>query len=197
MLLGNPDLDSETVQSIELIWVGQWIDTGISLGYFESHFKGAIVEAVGSGTRIFENEDQDPSKGIELELAHQLSDAWLMRGTYTNILEKPSLWFHESDQLASVMVNYQQGNWNANLFATYHGHQATPALDSDGKPINLNGYWLLFGKLQYEPAAQWQAFIQVKNLLDKDYFTPATNTNLTEGVPNRGREILTGINWYF
>jgi len=197
VLLGNPELDPETVQSSELIWVGQWFDTGMSLGYFESRFKDAIVQVGSGGTRALENVDQDPSKGFELELSHQLNDHWLLRGSYTSIIEKPALSFSESDELASVMVNYQQGHWNANLFGTYHSNQQMPALDSDGKRIGLHGYWLLFGKLQYESAPDWEAFLQVKNLLDKDYSTPPSSTRLTEGVANRGREIQLGVNWRF
>ncbi len=197
VLLGNPDLEPETVQTSEIIWVGQWFDTGILLGYFDSRFKNAIVQVESVGTRAYENEDQDPSKGFELELSHELNDSWLLRSTYTHFSDTPELSFREADQLASLMTNYQQGHWNANLFATYHGKQEMPALDSDGSRIRLDDYWLLFAKLQYESAPQRQAYLQVKNLLDKDYSTPPSSTNLTEAVPNRGREILAGFVWNF
>jgi len=196
VLLGNPDLAAEKVQSIELIWVGQWFDSGISLGYFEANFKDAIV-LIGSGVRKYENVDQDPSKGFELELSHELNNHWSLRGTYTDIIETPVLSFRESDQLASVMVNYQTSYWNANLFGSYHGMQEMPALDGNGERIRLDGFWLLSGKLKYATDPQWHAFLQIKNILNKDYSTPPSSADLTEGVPNRGREILTGLNWMF
>jgi len=197
VVLGNPDLKPETVKNSELIWVGQWSDTGVALCYFESRFKDAIVQVTSGGTRIFENEDQDPSKGFEFELSHELNDHWLLRTTYTHITDTPELSFRESDQLASIMVNYQQGNWNANVFVIYHNDQDMPALDSNGNRITLDDYSLLSGKLNYNFSSDWQGFVQAKNLLDKDYSTPPASDDLTEGVPNRGREILAGIVWQF
>ena len=95
------------------------------------------------------------------------------------------------------MVNYQRGNWNANLIATWHDERELPAVDSDGNRISLDDDWLISGKLSYNFTSDWQAYVQMKNLLDENYLTPASSTGLTEGVPNRGREILTGITWQF
>jgi len=95
------------------------------------------------------------------------------------------------------MVNYQTSYWNANLFGSYHGMQEMPALDGNGERIRLDGFWLLSGKLKYATDPQWHAFLQIKNILNKDYSTPPSSADLTEGVPNRGREILTGLNWMF
>jgi len=196
VLLGNPDLKPETVQSWDLIWVGQWPQTSISLGYFENHFKNSIVQAsTGSGLQ-YENVDQDPIKGVEFELAHELNEHWLLRATYTYFGAKPDLSFREADKLASLMINYQQVNWNANLIATYRGKSKSP-IGGNSSRLTLDDYWQLFGKLSYNISSDWQSYVQVKNLLDEDYLTPATSTNLSEGVPNRGREILAGIIWKY
>ncbi len=198
VVLGNPDLAPETVQSSELIWLGQWFDTGMSVGYFESHYKDAIVQtSVSGGLRQFENVDQNPSKGIELELSHQWNDRWLLRGTYTRILETPDLSFRESDTLVSFMANFQQANWNANLVASYQDSKDLPALDEQGERISLESYWVLMAKGQYYLAPSLQLFMQVKNLPDKGYLNPAASARLTTGIPNRGREILTGVSFEF
>jgi len=197
LLLGNPDLAPETVQSSELIWLAQWPTSGMSVGYFESRYKDAIVQIASGDNAIYDNVQQDPSKGIELEVTHQLTDAWLVRGTYTDIFDSPGQSFRESDQMASLMINFQQTNWNANLVASYQGEKSMPARDSNGERLALDGHWLLLGKLRYYLKSQLQVFIQGKNLLDNHYLTPATTANLTTGVPNRGREILTGISFEF
>ncbi len=198
VVLGNPDLAPETVQSSELIWLGQWFDTGMSVGYFESHYKDAIVQtSVSGGLRQFENVDQNPSKGIELELSHQWNDRWLLRGTYTRILETPDLSFRESDTLVSFMANFQQANWNANLVASYQDSKDLPALDEQGERISQESYWVLMAKGQYYLAPSLQLFMQVKNLPDKGYLNPAASARLTTGIPNRGREILTGVSFEF
>jgi len=197
VVVGNPELVPETVKTIELIWLGQWSDTGVSLGYFDSRYKDAIVRELSGATLVYVNADQDPSKGVELELIHQVNDHWLWRGTYTSILETPDSTFREADRFASMVVNFQWASWNANLNVIYHGNREMPILDNLGQRISLDSYWVFSGKLQYQFDSQWQTFVQVKNLFDKDYLTPVTGDTPAEGTPNRGREIQAGMAWQF
>jgi len=71
------------------------------------------------------------------------------------------------------------------------------ARDSNGERITLDGFWQLFGKVRYYLRSDLQIFIQGKNLLDKNYLTPPASTTLMQGIPNRGREILTGLTFEF
>jgi len=195
VILGNPDLKPETVRSWDLIWIGQWSDTSFSLGYYENHFDDSIVQVdIGGNTLQYNNMEQDPTKGVELEVSHELNRHWLLRASYMHINEKPDLAFSEAEQAGSVTINYQQTKWNANLIVSYADKRQ---MANGNQRISLDSYWLLSGKLQYNFTSQLGAFIQAKNLLDDEYLTPATGSSLTEGVPNRGRELLTGISWKF
>jgi len=193
--LGNPDLKPETVKSWDFIWVAQWPQTGLSLGYFTNHFENSIVQSdTGTGTLQYANIDQDPAKGFELEVSHEIDLHWMLRASFTKINEKPDLAFREAEHLGALTINYQQTKWNANLIANYLDERQM-AIGSNR--ITLDDYWLLFAKLQYKFSTDLTAFVQVKNLLDEDYLTPTASTSLTEGVPNRGRELLMGIGWRF
>ena len=44
VLLGNPDLKAESVQTVDVIWIGHWFTRSITLGYFENHFTDAIIQ---------------------------------------------------------------------------------------------------------------------------------------------------------
>jgi len=198
LVLGNSDLKPETVQSIDVIWMGQWSSTNISLGYFESRFKNSIVLIdVGGGAFMYQNASQDPTKGFEFELCHEFNEHWLMRASYTYISEKPYLSFREADSLSSLMINYQQSKWNANLIASHAGEREMATGNSNANLVALNDYWQLFGKLRYSFTSDITGFIQAKNLLDKDYYTPPVNAALNEGIPNRGREFLVGLSWQY
>jgi len=195
VILGNPNLKPETVKSWDLIWIGQWISTGFSIGYFESHFKDSIVQTdIGNNTLQYTNTDQSPTKGLEFEISQELNKHWLLRASFTHIREKPDLSFREASNKGSLMINYQQTRWNANLVSSYIDKRE---MSTNNNIVTLDDYWLLFGKLQYNITAQFETFIQAKNLLDEDYLTPTIGSNLSEGVPNRGRELLMGIIWKF
>ena len=197
-VIGNPDLKPETVENIDVIWMGQWPNTNISLGYFESRFKNSIVLIdAGGGAFKYQNVSQNPTKGFEFELSHELSERWLMRASYTYINEKTYLSFREADSLSSLMMNYQQSKWNANLIVSHAAKRKMATGNSNTNLITLNDYWQLFGKLRYSFTDNFTAYIQAKNLLDKNYYTPPVNTALNEGIPNRGREILLGLSWQY
>jgi outer membrane receptor protein involved in Fe transport len=193
--LGNPDLKSETVQSWDLIWVGQWLYTSINFGYFENHYKDSIEQILVNGVVQYTNVDPDPVKGVEIEVIQELDEHWQLRAAYTHFTEKPASTFRETDQLASFMVNYQQDRWNSNIIATYAGEREMPISSDNSNLIKLDPYWQVFAKVLYKIDTNWQGFAQVKNLLDEGFETPASNAALVEGVPNRGREILVGLTW--
>jgi len=197
VLQGNPNLKPETVKTWDLIWIGQWSLTRFSLGYFENNFKDSIVEALtNDGTRQYQNVNQDTVKGLEFEISQELNEHWLLRANYTKFNQKPDLSFRETEQLASLVVNYQRSSWNANLIVTWTNEREIP-IGSSGNRLTLDEYWQIFGKLIYNINSNWRGYVQVKNLLDENYLTPTTTGAISEGVPNRGREILSGIVWRF
>jgi outer membrane cobalamin receptor len=198
ILLGNPNLKPETVQTLDVIWVGKWIDTSIALGYFENHYRNSIVESsIGGGASQYSNVDQGPSKGFEFELSHEFNEQWMFRGTFTALIETPDLSFREANHFASAMLNYQKGGFNANLVATWFDEREMTTGGSATNRIDLDDYWLLFAKASYNFNPDYQVFLQAKNMLDENYGTPTANASLPEGTPNRGRELLVGVTVQF
>ncbi len=150
LIMGNTQLKPETVQTSELIWVGQWQYAGFSLGYFENHFKNSILQSeLVPGSYKFQNSKQAPIKGAEFEYSLQWHEDWLLRASYTHISEQPDLSFRESEQLASLALNYQQANWNANLMSTWQGERQMPVGNDEQNLITLADYWLISGKMTY------------------------------------------------
>ena len=198
VLLGNPDLKAESVQTVDLIWMGHWFNRAITLGYFENHFTDAIIQTPSElGIPRFENVNQDPSKGIELEYSEQINSAVLIKATYTHITDKPDINFREAAQLGSLTVNFQHSEYNANLVATWHDERELAATDAQSQRIKLASNWLWFAKFSIQHNQQLQSFLQVKNPTDKQYSSPSLGAALTDGVASRGREILLGINWKY
>jgi len=170
VVFGNQNLKPETVQTWELVWVGQWKHSYVSFGYFENHFKDSIARnptGIGNGMS-YDNIAQEPTKGFELELSHEFSERWLTRATYTYFSENSNLSFREADRLASLNINYRRRLWNANLSAIYSGEREMLSRHTDSGIISLD-----------------------------DYVTPGSSTALREGIQNRGLEMLFGIDYQF
>jgi len=198
VLLGNPDLKAESVQTIDIIWIGHWFTRSITLGYFENHFTDAIIQTPTElGIPRFENVDQDPSKGFELEYSEQMTDSILLKASYTHITDKPDINFREAGRLGSFTFNYQYHQYNANVIATWHDERELAATDAQLQRIKLASNWLIFAKVSIQHNQQLQSYLQVKNSMDKEHNSPSLGAALSDGVANRGREVLLGINWEF
>ncbi len=200
ILDGNPELKPESVQTLDIIWLGNWSNTTFSLGYFENHFTDGIHQVpTGVGSTLqYRNSDSEVGKGVEFEFSQEVSDHWMVHVSESYFLETTNESFREAEQMSSFMVNYQQYPWNLNLFVVHHGERINPTTDTSGENT-LEDYYLTNGKLSYQYLSQLQLLLQVKNLLDESYFSPvrsARDAN-ADGTPNRGREISVGINWQF
>jgi len=198
LVVGNPQLKAETVQTMDVIWLGSWTTTRASLGYFENHYKNSIVQipSMDDTTVLHANQDESPSKGVEFEVTHELDENWFLRGGYTRLFEKPETSFREADQLGSIIINYAEYDWHVNLIATYHGTRLTPSVDGNST-TSLESYWVLFAKFAYLYTPELNINLTTKNILNKTYQTPSRDPSVVDGIPNRGRELLLGLQWRF
>lgn len=196
VIIGNPDLEPETVSTWEAVWLIHLQQTFISFGYFENHFKDSIVLAPSnSGRLMFENARLKDTRGMELEMYHHFNSSWSSRLSLMHLFNNAQESFKEADTVGSISVNYQQAHWHANLSSVYHGTRETVVSNTDR--IKLKDYWLLNGKLVYQWNSDWTTDIQIKNLLDKSYKTPNNNAPMPNPVPNRGREFLASMTYRF
>ncbi|MDQ1362927.1 MAG: outer rane receptor for ferrienterochelin and colicin [Pseudomonadota bacterium] len=192
VLVGNSGLEHEIVKTWDLIWLGDWQATHSSLGWFRNRYEDPIIRGQIGTTRTFVNGDDEEAQGWELEIQHQLTEQWLLGGAFTHFTKLPDSALREADSLAALTMNFEQASWNWNLAAVYHNSREM--LTPGDIPLTLDEYWLLNSKLRYQANKKWQTFIQVKNLLDEEYFSAVEGSSLTEGIANRGREWSVGMN---
>jgi len=192
-IVGNPNLDPETIKTWELVWMENWQQHSLAISLFNNVIKNAIVRDDTISPATFVNATHDEaSHGVEIEYIVELFSNWQLRSTYSWFNNLSSDDFRQADHLASAILNYQQQQWNFNLSATYAG--ARKMLTGTTEET-LDSYWQLNSKLQYALKDDLKIYLQAKNLLDKNYETPEQRTTFIAGVPNRSRELEMGIQW--
>lgn len=192
--IGNPNLKPETAKSWEAIWYANWNQSSFSMVYFESRYDNAIQQInIGGGNLQYLNIKHGPIKGLELEYSNQLSQDWMLKSTFFKLTDKPDSAFREADRTGSLSLSYQQENWQLHFIANYHDSRQSATVGSDDIRIDLDDYWVGYAKASYRFDSGWNAYLQAKNLFNAEYMSPALTNTLTEGIPNRGRELLLGI----
>ena len=195
-IMGNLDLDPETVKTWELIWMSNWKSILLAISLFDNTFEDSIIQDVVGGTRTFVNSCKEEGRGIEAEFSTQIGERWYLRTTFTHFFDKSDSAFRESETLASFILNYQLNAWNFNLAANFQDEKKM-AVGSTDNLKTLDSFWVANAKIKYAFWNTWTAFLQAKNLFDEDYETPPQGTGLTEGIPNRGVEVSVGVSWKF
>lgn len=195
LVLGNPNLNYETVKTWDLIWMTNWRSTRFTFGGFYNNYQDPIVAGLIGSTRTFVNSTNETSNGVAFEVNHYFNEQWFARATYTNFFELPDTAFREAKELMSFEVNFNQGAWNWNLLGYYQDKRYT--LGANNSLHKLNDFWLFNSKLTYHFQQGYNLSAQFKNLGDSDFYTPAQGVNLPQGVPNRGREMSLILDWSF
>jgi outer membrane cobalamin receptor len=194
LLFGNPNLTHEVVKTWDLILMGNWSSTSLSLGLFQNRYEKPIETAFSGSARTYENGASEQSNGVEIELIQELSSNWSLRTSYT-CMDLPDSAFREAEQLASVQVNYSAARWNWNLMGFYQDQRQTSITNTTRTA--LSDFWVLNTQWVYHFSHGYDLTLQLKNLTDADYATPAQGLGKSDGIPNRGREFMAEIQWQF
>jgi iron complex outermembrane receptor protein len=187
ILLGNPNLRYEVVKTWDLIWMANWNNTAVSVSGFSNHYEDPIVAGFIGSARTFVNGSDETSRGLAFSLRQSITQHWSLRATYTDFLSLPPSAFREADELASAEINFNHGAWNWNLLGYFQDERYT--LGAANSKNKLDDFWVINSKLRYRFERGYNLSLQIKNITDLDFSTPAQGVNLPEGVPNRGREL--------
>lgn len=194
-VVGNPDLKPETIDTWELIWIGQWEKQSVTINGFYNEIESVIFRDETLPSSNFENKAEDEAfYGVEAEYSVQINKNWQLNANGSYFRNLPDSDFRQSEKLASFIVNYHRDHWNLNISATYAGVRKMQ-IQTDTVPIS--DYWLVNGKWQYAFSQNISVFLQAKNLLDEEYETPPQRNRHTDPLPNRGRETSIGLSVNF
>lgn len=194
LLFGNPDLNHEIGKTWDLILMGNWKATNLSVGVFENRYEQPIETVFVGAARTYQNGSVEKSRGVEVEWAQDLSTHWSLRSTYT-YMDLPESAFREATQMGSLEMNYAAEKWNWNLLGFYQDERQTPITPTTEQ--TLDDFWMLNTQLRYELSEGYELSLQVKNITDEKVATPAESLGKLEGIPNRGRELSVGMLWQF
>lgn len=194
VLFGNPDLTHEIVKTWDLILMGNWQNTSLSVGLFQNRYEKPIETVFVSSGRTYGNGDKEQSQGIELEWLQEISPHWSLRTSFTR-MDLPDSAYREAEQLASLEINYSAEHWNWNLMGFYQDQRQNPITDNTRN--TLDDFWIWTTEWRYEMNQGYDVTLAIKNIADTDYTTPAQSLGKPDGIPNRGRECSIGIEWRF
>ncbi len=195
-LIGNQDLTSETITSSELVWFLQYPDFYFNLAYFYNKIDNAIEQTSVQGTRTFNNQDSENNDGLELEYRHRINSDMSIRTSYSKMLNMLGSSFRVSDTTGSITFSAQHRRWQVNVSSMYLSDSEMLMNDNNDR-LTLPAYWYHNLAVNYQHSDELHSQFLINNMQDKNYQTPTASTNLDEGLPARGREVIYRLKFRF
>ncbi|WKD29886.1 TonB-dependent receptor [Halomonas sp. KG2] len=162
---GNPDLESETSESIEVGVRGQYAHWFWDMALYQTDIDNLIT-----GQGLLFNVPETRIRGAELAAGVELDD-WTLAAalTYTdpeNRLTGKRLQNRASQSLR-LDVDRELGDWSVGGSWIAQNHRYRDAQNQD----RLSGYGLVNLRAGWQFAPLWSARVTLENVLDQDYIT--------------------------
>ena len=195
-LVGNEDLTSETITSSEVVWFSQYPNFYFNFSYFYNQIDNSIEQTLIQGTRVFKNHNKESNDGFEIEYRHQITKDVSVRSSYSRMLNMLGSSFRVSDTKGSITLSGKHRRWQANLSSVYLS-DTEMLMNANNDRLTLPSYWYHNVAINYQHSADLHSQLLVNNLQNSQYFTPTVSTNLDEGLPSRGREVMYSLKLRF
>lgn len=204
--VGNPNLEPETIKTVDAVWQQQWQAVNISTTWSHSTIKNSISlepqnEEYQPGVIAFQpvNRNSLELQSLEFELNARIATSWLVRAGATHFIEFEKT--GTAQNLAFAILNFNSTNGiNANLNAYYHSHVLSRMKNNNefDQDIYLDDFWNITFNLSYALSPGFEIFTTIENLGNESFRTYTTaNNGLEYGIPSRGRVTTLGVRWRF
>lgn len=200
--LGNPDLDPEEIETIELVLDYQAsLDQRYGINIFSYEWKDIIdyIQDSGATTSTAQNDGEQDGKGVELEYEWQVSNDFSFLANYSYLDT-------ERDGSGSINSNapknqiYLRMKMQLTEYYSYtnqlYAISSRERTETDARE-DLNGYtWANMSLLYSNPQTNWQYQLTVNNVLDDKIYEPHT-VNIPNDLPLAGRNFYFTIKYNF
>ena len=205
ILQGNPDLQPETVKTIEGVWIQKFGNVQFGVTYFKSEIEDGVTlllsnvpDPAGGTFQLFvpTNELAFDLSGIEFEILASVK-GFTFKGNYTAMSDTEPSPRKLGENLWSMVANYSYGKLNFNISGYYHDEVESPTPNENGSLNVLSDFTLFNGKIRYAFTENFDIFINARNMGDEDYRTVDSSAPFPNGIPNRGGAYHLGANLKF
>jgi outer membrane receptor for ferrienterochelin and colicins len=177
ILVGNPGLIPETIQTFDLQLAYRTEDFRLAATYFHSDYFDIITRS-STIPQLYSNGGRMAFDGVELENDWELNDNWRCMGsmTYqTNLRDGVRDTTSAPNWMAKMGLNYHTDDgWNVGMFDTFFGDQTVPAsavpLNADPQAyhlVSLNTTLDLDRRLGWSTGHSMQLQFLIQNLFDE------------------------------
>lgn len=191
VLISNPDLKPEIIDTYEVNWVFQPATWWAQAGVYRSTVSDGIVlytKPETGSTRYYRNNTQRlVMSGGEIEIIRPLWSNSELRIGGSQQFEMDEEYNNLSKNQLTANLNHQFKQWHFNLNYYYFGE--IDYVTSDGLHHTAGAYGITGAKIRYALSANSNISLSGSNILNRQYTTPARTSAFAAGLPERDRQL--------
>ncbi len=195
----NPALRPERIHSTEFVWEqGLGTHLWFSTSAFYSSIQDLITQEPVGDDFIFRNLKNVRSSGLEVEVKGQLSQGLEGRASYSfqQTKDTSSGQFLSNSPRNLVTLNLSQPLWGRRMFVSLDAQYRSRMQDLAGgsvSPFAVVNATLLARNL----GKHVDLSASIYNLLNKQYFDPASSENFQQAIQQDGRSFRVKMTWHW
>ena len=191
---GNPDLEPESIDMVELVWLHRFSDKDIlKANLFYGHLDDPIVK----GTATYENGSAEILRGVELSYRSGLTETGEWGASFS---------YHHDDipQLPTIETNSREWLVRGYLswyllprLQSYSWVEYGSSIDMGSYASDVDDYWLINETMTWRQG-DWRLQAGVRNLFDQkiDYPVLPVRLGQVSVYPDRGTVPALGREWF-
>lgn len=189
VLISNPDLKAELIDTFELNWVFQPATWWSQIGCYRSTVTDGIVlytKPETGSTRYYRNSSEAlVMSGCELEMIKPVTQHTELRLGGAQQFELDETYNNLSKNQVSASLSSHRNNWEFNLNYFYFG--AIDYVTTDNVHHEAGAYGITGAKVSYHLSDNSSINFTGSNILNRQYNTPART--FAAGLPERDRQL--------
>ncbi len=205
-VLGNPDLDPETLHSYEIAFDYRPrpnINLLLNVFYYEWEDIINFVPDANELTRTAQNSGEQVGKGVELEANWKVTPSWTLSGNFAYTSAEDRTTGADAASFPTRQLYLRSfwsldDGWSVNLQASHVGDRRRAHNDPRR---SIDDYTLVDLTVRKTITPAVQAALLIKNLLDEDAREPTSMADPVPAIPNDlplpGRTILGELRFSF
>ena len=196
-IVANPDLKPETARTTEFIWQNRQRQSFLASTLFYMELDNIITDTQTTPIAPY-NSGNKSLAGMELEYHRQWRGNLSSRINASWIFDRPNQANTEAEFFAGMSLVYQNDKFSMALMLNHHSAKEDSFMENtEIKERDIGQRSFIDAHLRWFLPHDIEAYLKLKNITDESYNSVALRTEVSQGVPNRGSSIMTGIRLSF
>ena len=196
-IVANPDLNPEIARTTEFIWQHRQRQSFFAGTVFHIELDNIITDAQTTPIERY-NTGHASLAGIELEYHKQWLENVSSRLNASWIFDRPGQTNIEAEFFSGMSLIYKTEKFSGALMLNHHSAKEDSFVqNTDVKERDIAQRSFLDANFIWFFPHNIETYLKLNNITDESYNSVALRTGITQGVPNRGSSVMTGLRLSF